>query len=68
MNENEKKNENFKNNKFKEIINRLKRHSIEIVKKVNDILSKISDYKNIKNEKDINYKRIRKSLFWYRNG
>ena len=36
LNENEEKNENLKNNKYKEIINRLKRHSVEIVKKVND--------------------------------
>ena len=63
LNENEGKNKNFKNKKFKEIINRLKRNSIEIVKKVNDILTKIYDYKNIKDEKNLNYIRIRKSLF-----
>ena len=68
LNENEEKNENSKKNKkFKEIINRLKRHSIEIIKKVNDILTKIYDYKNIRDELNINHIRIRKSLFGYRD-
>ena len=68
LNENEEKNKNLKNNKYKEIINRLKRNSIEIVKKVNDILTKIYDYKNICEEQDINYIRIRRSLCGFRNG
>ena len=63
-----KKKENLKNKKFKEIINEFKRHSIEIVKKLNDILIQIYDYKNIRDELDINYIRIRKSLFGYRDG
>ena len=68
LNENEEKKENLKNKKFKEIIDKFKRHSIEIVKKLNDILVQIYDYKNIRDELDINYIRIRKSLFGYRDG
>ena len=63
-----KKNENLKNKKYKEIINRLKRHSIEIIKKVNDILATIYNYKNINDELNMNYIRIRNTFFGYRDG
>ena len=50
------------------MINKLKRNSIEVVKKINDILMKIYDYKNISDEQDINYIRIRRTLYGYRKG